>query len=241
VAGGSLSGTIDQIASWARSAADGRGLAGLAFRGILLAGSERQFPPGDLCVGRDHCGHPTGNGSGCHYGNVVEFLGDYLIVFPAVAAVTNGALAVFLANFPRKTARAKFWFTAVIVIFSIAAISITFYAQSRVISERAAEKTARAEIRAQLADFITEGNRLMEIYADNQDPMPNDIIGTWSGRVASYLSQKLGAPYGARFNNWAGIPPMTPGTSADDNHRRKWLDIYNRVVRLEQFSQEYRP
>ncbi len=170
----------------------------------------------------------------------MEFLRDYVSIFPAVVAVINGALAVLLRHYPFKRRIAEFSFVVIIGLLSISAIGATFYSQHLVIVQKNEEAAQRNRIRDQLGDFIVEGNNLMNACADKDNPPPVEAGNIWLSRVDEFLKSRLGKSYVARFHDPAGIPALSL-IGGDAMHSAVWFNIYRRVSRLEQFSQEIPP
>lgn len=167
----------------------------------------------------------------------MEFLRDYVGIFPAIVAVINGALAVFSTHFPFKTPLAKIRFIAIVGLLSFSAIGATFYSQHLVIAQKKEDAAQRGRIRDQLGTFITEGNNLMDACADKDNPPPVEAANGWLTRVNDFLNLNLGKSYVARFHDPAGIPSLSL-IGGDAIHSAVWFNIYRRVSRLEQFSQE---
>ena len=70
-------------------------------------------------------------------------------------------------------------------------------------------------------------------------PAPLDQTNDWANRVETFLSTQLGQSYVNRFRDSTGTPPaQMPVSGADSEHQNVWAQIYFRVLRLEQFSQQ---
>jgi hypothetical protein len=167
----------------------------------------------------------------------VEFLHDYVSIFPAIVAVINGALAVLLRHYPFKTRIAEFAFVAIIGLLSISAIGATSYSQHLVIAQKTEERARRNMIRDQLGEFIGQGIILLNLAATASSPLPTDTTNAWAASVENFLRSNLGNSYVIRFRDATGMPPLNP-TGVDEEHQDLWRDIYSRMLRLEQFSQE---
>jgi hypothetical protein len=117
----------------------------------------------------------------------VGFLQDYVGIFPAVIAVTNGALAVFSAHYPFRTPRAKAAFIVCVITLSLAAISTTFYSQYLLVHQKNLEQERRAFVRSHLQDFYISGGNLLS------RPIPRDVLAEdfqrYVGEFSDWLNQ----------------------------------------------------
>jgi hypothetical protein len=158
-------------------------------------------------------------------------------VLPSTAAVINGVIAVLIANHLQDRPRAKRIWTAVVVIVAVLAVGATLYGQSRVISDRAAERGRLVDIRERIGEFISQGNGIMNECGNNSVPAPLEIGNQWASDAEKFLLERLGKSYATRFSDGAGVPSMVLN-GADPAHQSVWFGVYVRVVRLEQFSTE---
>jgi hypothetical protein len=166
-------------------------------------------------------------------------MGDWqsiLAVLPGVAAVINGFIAVLMAHFFQGKPRAKVIFVAVAGAIAVVAVGTTLYGQYLVVSQRNAEHAAAAALRDKLGDFITQGNALMTECGIPSNPAPLEPAEAWASTVETFLKEKMGASYVARFRDSTGGPLGEP--NMDKLHLQLWLGIRFRVFRLEQFSGE---
>lgn len=113
----------------------------------------------------------------------------------------------------------------------------TLYSQHEIVAARDAEAARRIAIREGLGSFVAEGDGLMARCGDPKKPVPLDQTNEWANRVEAFLSTQLGQSYVNRFRDSTVTPPASlPG--ADSEHLNVWAQIYFRVLRLEQFSQQ---
>jgi hypothetical protein len=167
----------------------------------------------------------------------MDFVRDYLGILPGIIAVVNGALAALLSHYPFKTPAGKLRFIVIVGLLSFAAVGATIYSQHLIVAQRNEERAQRDIIREKLGTFIEEGTRLMNQCRDSSKPPPVDAINEWVSRVYPFLTQSLGKSYIARFNDPSGVPPQGP-VGVDNEHQNAWFAVFQRVFRLEQFSQE---
>jgi hypothetical protein len=80
----------------------------------------------------------------------------------------------------------------------------------------------------------------MDACADKDNPPPVEAANGWLTRANDFLSLNLAKSYVARFHDPAGIPSLSL-IGGDAIHSAVWFNIYRRVSRLEQFSQEIPP
>src|SRR5258708_1746000 len=97
---------------------------------------------------------------------------DYINLFPSVAAVLNGFLALFVGQFFKDRQKAKIILVEAAGLLGFVAIGSTFYSQQQVVAAKAADEAKHTAIREELATFIAEGNTLMTECADASKPPP---------------------------------------------------------------------
>jgi hypothetical protein len=132
------------------------------------------------------------------------FLRNYIIVFPAVIAVMNGALAVFSTHYPFDTPASKLAFIVIIISLSVAAIGATFYSQHLIVAERAKERARIIKIREMFGTFMVEGDQFLRRFLDPNDTTVEADANQWLVRVGTFLINELGQSYLARFQNSSG-------------------------------------
>jgi hypothetical protein len=162
---------------------------------------------------------------------------DYVGLVPAAIAIAIGVMAVFVAQFPLKTATGKTIFIVIIALLGVLTIGATVWSQRLSLVQRAEEQSRRAEIRDGLAVLIAQGSGLMRQCANEVEPPPTAAADDWAARTEAFLTEKLGTSYVVRFRSDTGLP-FAPTSIASLPHRNLWAGIYNRMVRLKQFSEE---
>jgi hypothetical protein len=168
----------------------------------------------------------------------MEFLRDYVGVFPAILAVVNGALAVFSTHYPFKKPSAKLRFIiAIVALLSFTAIGATFYSQHLVIAQRGEERAQRNMIRDQLGRFISEGTDLLYLAGTASASVPTEAANEWAKNAEDFLALNMGGSYVVRFRDRAGMPPIN-AIGVDEEHQKLWQGIYSRMLKLERFSEE---
>lgn len=162
---------------------------------------------------------------------------DYVgLVAPSVAVI-NGFIAVLVAQFYKDDPTARTVLVVGAGLLGAAAIGATFYSQYQIVLERTAEKARRTQIRRRLASFISDGSALMSQCADANAALPEEEGNAWADRVENFLLNACDASYVPRFRSGAGL--SLNSSIPDKNRRELWGGICRRVMRLEQFSQEF--
>ena len=168
-----------------------------------------------------------------------DFFRDYGTPFASAVAVLNGFIAMLIAQLFPDYPIAKVLLVASAGLLSAAAICATFYTQHQIVATRDAETTRRLAIREGLGSFVAEGDDLMARCIDITKPVPLDRTNDWANRVETFLSTQLDKSYVNRFRDSTGTPPaQMPVSGADSEHQNVWAQIYFRVLRLQQFSQQ---
>lgn len=166
-----------------------------------------------------------------------DFFRDYGTPFASAVAVLNGFIAVLIAQLFQDYPIAKMFLVVSAGLLGAAAICVTFYTQRQIVATRDAEAARRLAIREWLGSFVAEGNHLMNSL-DPTKSVPLDQTNEWANRVEVFLLTKLGQSYVNRFRDWTGTPSVQPPAVLDSEHQKAWAQIYFRVFRLEQFSQQ---
>jgi hypothetical protein len=162
---------------------------------------------------------------------------DYGGLVAPAAAIINGFIAVLIAQFFRNYPIVKLVLVIAAGFLGFAAIGATFYTQHQIVSDRAAAVGKQATIREILGLFVAEGDSLMQVCSDSKQPVPLKETKDWITRVESFLSSQLGQSYVRRFEDPTGAPSLTLN-GADADHQNIGNQIYYKVLRLEQFSQQ---
>jgi hypothetical protein len=158
---------------------------------------------------------------------VLDFLRDYASVFPIAVAVLNSALAAITANYPFKSTGRKLVFMAIVLSLSFVALAAAGYSQYLITVQR----NVRMAIHDKLSDFIDQGNK---IFDQCNEPPPQSDVKDWIHNVEDFLAAKVGKSYLSRFRE---ITTATP--SAILPQCNLYFDMYPRLSRLQQFSQEF--
>jgi hypothetical protein len=169
---------------------------------------------------------------------IMEFLRDYITIFPAIIAVMNGVLAVLMTHYPFETPSAKLAFIIIIVSLSAAAIGATFYSQHLIVAERHAQTAKKTRIREQLGELIEEGNAIKRRCEDSALPVPLADANKWKGRTEAFLETELGHSYVILFRDRTGIFQSEIQMHGDDTHINMWSALYCFIFRLHEFSQQ---
>jgi len=99
------------------------------------------------------------------------------------------------------------------------------------------QRQQRREIRESLGGFLTQGRQLRSRCANEQEPPPNAEGDEWAATVETFLRERLGESYIARFQSDAGLPLSATSISSIP-HRMLWGRINTRMARLQQFLEE---
>jgi len=167
-------------------------------------------------------------------------LTDYINVVPTLIAIVNTVIAVGVSHFRPERNRLKVTLLIVAIGLGILAAIATVYGQHLVIQKRDEEASRRRSIHAQLGEYISRGDQIMHSLQDQNTPVDALTINDWDDQIERYLASSFGAGYVARFRDGSGIFHGEP-QGVDMLHVNVWNAMYERVVRLQQFSGELPP
>lgn len=172
---------------------------------------------------------------------------DYLPIVPSIAAVANGLIAVFVAQFYKDNMRAKIILVTSAAVLSCAAIGATVYGQYDVIQTRKEDQNRKSRIRDKLAIFINDGHALMVKCADVNTAPPKEDADKWNANVSRYLNDELGGAYVVKFYDRYGIPLSVPAALSNGiipgnplhDHFEVFQKVADGVFRLGQISEPF--
>ena len=169
-----------------------------------------------------------------------DFFRDYGAPFATAVAVFNSVITVTVVQYFKDNSRARAILVVASYLLGGVAVIATFYSQHEIVAARDAEAEHRIKIREEIGSYVAEGDSLMDICADVTKPIPIYQTNEWAKRVEAFLSTNLDQSYVNRFRDWTGILPTSPAGLGGE-HRDWYAYIYNRISRLEQFSQQLSP
>ena len=139
--------------------------------------------------------------------------------------------------------RRRALFTQVLVVNTVllgaVAIAATFYSQHAIVAATEAEAARKVAIREGIGKFIASGNALRAVAEDSAQNAPTSETQKWLDNVEQYLSSNLGQSYVTRFNDSAGMLPVSLAGGAEKQHDYLWKILNARLIRLEQFSEQF--
>jgi hypothetical protein len=163
---------------------------------------------------------------------------EYLEYAGTALAVVNGSIAITIALIPMRRSVLKLRLGAAALVLGSLAVGATFYAKYSADFRIERQQSDRAEVRARLENFITEGRALLGQIRDSDRALPTTAADEWAQRAEIFLRDKLGERTIARFRKDAD---ELYGDSANvaASGRGYWRAVRNRVVNLELISAEF--
>jgi hypothetical protein len=100
-----------------------------------------------------------------------------------------------------------------------------------------------------LGILLLEGQQLQGRISDNTEPITTDDVTQWVKKAATYLEEKLGAGYAARFQRTWNIRDIVHDTAGNHGvisgfvsarHAALWFFLEQGLRQLEEFMVELR-
>ena len=168
---------------------------------------------------------------------------EYLGLAGTVIAVINALLAIIIALLPRGSQLTKMRIGAVAVALGLFAIVAALYPQDDVPSvqgeQAQQQRSERREIRKQLDGFVRDGTALLAQIKDSKQALPNKQADLWAQQAETYLRDRLGERYVARYR--ADVGELYGDANVAVERLGYWRAVRNRVVNLEKVSAEFPP
>ena len=156
-------------------------------------------------------------------------------VAPALAVI-NGFIAIIISMLPIRRSVLKLRLGVAALILGALAIGAGYYAKYAARGQTEQQQALRSQIREQIQTYILEGRTLLGQIRDAQRELPAKPADEWALRAETYLRDRFGERYVARFrkeaNDLYGDAPI-PGPRMG-----YWRPVRNRVVALELIASE---
>jgi hypothetical protein len=164
---------------------------------------------------------------------------DYVPVVPALIAVVNGVIAVWMAHFKPERQKLKVGLLLFAIVAGLGAAAATVAGQYHTMQATKQAQAEAAETLTPLGRFIGEGDMLLGSLHDQSIPVDVNNVNDWAKRVEDYLSSSpsLGSGFISRFRDSSGLMHGEP-MGIDQPHMGYWNGVSERVTRLQQFSGE---
>jgi hypothetical protein len=163
---------------------------------------------------------------------------EYFEFAGTALAIINGLIAITVALLPMRRSVLKLRLGALALVLGALAVGATFYAKYSIYVRIERQQSDRAELRARLENFITEGRNLLSQIRDPDRELPTTAADEWAQRVEIFLRDKLGESATTRFRKDAD-EIYGDGANIAAPRMGYWRAVRNRVVNLEAIGAEF--
>jgi hypothetical protein len=163
---------------------------------------------------------------------------EYFQYAGTALAVVNGLIAITIALIPMRRSVLKLRLGALALVLGALAVGATFYAKYSAYVRVERQQSDRAEVRARLESFMTEGRTLLGQISDSGRELPTTAADEWAQRAEIFLRDTLGEPAIARFRKDADeLYGDASGVAAP--RIGYWRAVRNRLINLELIGAQF--